>query len=282
MSEWRDDPHSGRRVRVAPGRDERPSDFHQDAAPKRCPFCAGSEADTPRESDRLEGADGRWLARSVANLYPAVEDDDGAHEVVIESPRHVTRFIDLTTEEAAAAVTMWSRRIAHWRRDPRFSYQLVFKNEGRAAGASLEHVHSQVVAMVDAPRAVADRPPQRSMDETRLVAEESGLVAYCPPAPRFALETWLEPTGDASDAASLAGEDAERVARLLQKLLRKIESLGAMAINLLVHAGVSQPWRIEIAPRTAVIAGFELATGLWINPVSPEIAAARLREPMRE
>lgn len=271
MGEWREDPRLNRRVRIAPRRDDRPNDFSDATSQARCPFCAGAESDTPSEIDRIGGESG-WTTRVVRNLYPAFDGDDGAHEVVIESPQHKTRFVDLSEEEGTGAVSMWARRIAHWRSDPRFDYQLVFKNEGPAAGASLAHVHSQVVALPHVPEAARRVVEPASTTSGVVVHETAEVAVFCPPAPRFVFETWITGPGDFVQA------DPAIVARLLQQTLRAIGAeIEKLAFNLGVHAPAGGPWRIEITPRVAAVAGFELATGQWINTVTPEDAAARLR-----
>ncbi|MEO1497624.1 MAG: DUF4931 domain-containing protein [Planctomycetota bacterium] len=272
-----------RRVRVAPRRNERPSDYE---APRdaRCPFCLGAEADTPPELDRIgagqgeHDGDGGWLARVVPNRYPAFEAPDGEHEVIVESPRHTERFTDLTPAEATAAVRMWARRLAHWRDTPRYGYQLVFKNEGPAAGASLAHTHTQVVALPDRPTT-----PQPTLPAGELVVLESvGFVVGAATAPRFAYETTVYAADATHDFASLADDTtaASDLATLLRATITAVRSAsGVDAYNLMVHLTPDgdSAWRIDIAPRSAVAAGFELATGLWINTTPPETAAERVR-----
>lgn len=275
MGEWRNDPSTGRRVRIAPARAARPSDFGRTAPRRACPFCAGSEDETPPESDRIAGADGGWLCRVVPNRYPAFDDADGRQEVIIESPRHTTRFTDLTADEATAAVTMWARRVRHWRAAEGFGEAWLFKNEGPLAGASLEHTHSQIVALPK--RAAAEPRPAARPAET--ILRDDALVAACPAAPRFAYESWIH-AASPSDRFDELATDAARaaaVAALLQRLLAATaRASGVEAYNLmLIDDGTA--WRLELTPRSAVLAGFELATGWWINAVPPERAAASLR-----
>lgn len=274
-SRWIVSADGRRRVRIAPRRDERPSDYapHEQ---RRCPFCSGSEADTPPELDRIEGPDG-WLARAVPNRYPAFESPDGEHEVIIESPRHACRFVDLSPDEATAAVQIWARRIAHWRADARYAYQLVFKNEGPAAGASLEHTHSQVVAL---PEAVSTPLPVAS---NGLVFDRGAhFLAEAASAPRFACESLVRPTDTTHDFVGLA-DDPLQAAELARRIVRTLNAVrsasGVAAYNLTVNAPADgSAWWIEITPRSAVTAGFELATGMWINATPPEVAAERIAE----
>lgn len=274
---WLNDPLTGRTVRFAPGRAERPSDFSRSNAPQRCPFCAGAEADTPDELDRVVGPDGEWLTRVVPNAYPIVTGTDGAHEVVIESPRHVQRFAELTEAEATAALQSWAKRIAWHRESGPFDYTLLFKNEGPAAGASLEHVHSQIVALPEAPPAVQRLwqafPTAGIASTASHVVIDSPVRAVVPPAPRSPGEVWLLPGQE-------IGMDSPEVVQTLSKLLR---AMGLAAFNLVLQVPPRSfsrnlgTWWLELVPRTASVAGFELATDCWINPEPPAVTADRLR-----
>jgi UDPglucose--hexose-1-phosphate uridylyltransferase len=291
VSSWRFDTLNQRAVRIAPARAERPSDFGSEAGTRRCPFCAGAEADTPAEVDRVDDAAGQWLTRVVPNQYPAVDGADGVQEVVIESPRHVRRLVDLTDDELAAAVACWARRLLYWRRGGRFDYALLFKNEGPAAGASLQHVHSQLIALPTAPASAAAmwdavRRGDLPQGESAIV-ETATWELVSPAAPRFAYECWWRPKAGEMSLESLAdGVGAGELAQNLRRIVAAVTTLGRCdAYNLIVQVPpaslaceVGDRWWIEVVPRSAGIAGLELATGLWVNPVGPEEAAQRLVE----
>lgn len=284
---WRYDELTDRTVRLAPERDSRPSDFGSGhGATRRCPFCAGAESDTPAHWLRIDDARGDWLTRVVPNLYPIVEPPDGVHEVVVESPRHVRRFVDLTDDEAGAAAAAWFDRIAAIRRDG-YEYALLFKNEGRLAGATLEHVHSQAVGLSPTPDTV--EALWRRVGEARLVGladvwQEDGWRVIAPRAPRVAYEAWLAPLSDGPSADELSRDRsvAARLGRLLQRVVGAATGLArSEGLNLVLHAPPAPhaaPWWIEVMPRRGLAAGFELATGVWINSVDPETAAAKLKE----
>ncbi len=292
MSTWRFDSLNQRKVRIAPARALRPNDFGGPAEKKRrCPFCGGSEADTPPEVDRIADSAGAWSARAIPNQYPTVDGADGVQEVIIESPRHVSRLGELTDEELTAAVTCWARRLVHRRHEGRFDYLLLFKNEGPAAGASMQHVHSQLMALPTAPAQAAAmwdavRRGDLPQDES-CVVRTAAWELMSPTAPRFAYECWLRPRGGQMPLEALAeGEGAGELARQLRRIVAAVINLGGCdAYNLIVqvppvsHASdVGDRWWIEVVPRSAGIAGLELATGLWVNPVGPEEAARRLAE----
>lgn len=291
MSFWRFDSLNRRAVRIAPARAERPSDFAGESVLRRCPFCAGAEADTPTEVDRMDDAAGRWLTRVVPNQYPAADGPDGVQEVIIESPRHVRRLVDLTDDELAATVTCWARRLLHWRRGGRFDYALLFKNEGPAAGASLQHVHSQLIALPTAPASTAAMweavlRSDASQDESPIV-ETTTWKLVSPVAPRFAYECWWRPkAGEMTLEALTGGVGASGLAQSLRRIVAAVTNRSRCdAYNLIVQAPpaslareVGSRWWIEVVPRSAGIAGLELATGLWVNPVGPEEAARRLAD----
>lgn len=266
-------------MRLAPGRDERPNEFRS-RSESRCPFCAGSEESTPQELDRIEGGAGGWLARSVPNLYPAFEGADGAQEVLIESPRHTTRFADLTSEEATAAVQLWARRIKAASQEQERRFLLLFKNEGPEAGASMAHTHSQLLALSEPPPGLIGHPPASYLEP---IIEADGLRITSPQAPRMAYEVVIEPTQDVGYEGLREAAAAARLAGLLQSLVAGIGAVnGSPSYNLMLHTKnqtpEGPPWWIEVLPRSAVAAGLEMATGLWINTVSPKDCVARLRE----
>jgi UDPglucose--hexose-1-phosphate uridylyltransferase len=253
--------------------------------------------------------DGHWRVRVVPNKFPAVALDEssaaGAHEVFIESARHVDRISALSVAEFADVLDAYRERLAHWRTSGRFEYGLVFKNLGAAAGASLAHVHSQLMALPQLPPPVAAefKRAQQSLAEhgacpycrliederrtkERIVLEGDGLIAFCPYASLQPCEVWLMPTSHEpwfERRPQPSGDDS--LAEMLHSLLARVEAiLPRPAYNLLVRTAPWQDaaadcghWRIEILPRTNPIAGFELATQIYINPLSPTRAAQQLR-----
>lgn len=285
MPEIRTDPVSGHRVILAPERARRPDEFGM-AATGPCVFCPGREAETPPELQRLAGPEG-WRARVVPNKYPALDaPSGGAHEVVVESSRHVSSFAALAEAEVVDVLGLWRDRLRALRSSGRYACGIVFKNEGAAAGASLEHVHSQVLALPAAPPGdvaeggacalCADRDPARR------VLERGPYEARVPFAPRFSHEVRIVPRAHAPRFEE--AEDLPVLAGLLREVLGRIAGLlGAPAYNLVVHTapfrgGDAFHWRIDLLPRTARPGGFEWGTGMFINTALPEQAAQGLRE----
>jgi len=170
MPELRKDPIVGRWVIISTERGRRPSDFGRTVAPKHagfCPFCMGNELKTPpevfavRENGTLPDSPG-WRVRVVSNKFPALQIEGdlnrkaegiydkmngiGAHEVIIETPDHTASLSDLPSSHISAVLEAWRQRMVDLEKDTRFEYVSVFKNHGEAAGASLEHPHSQLIA----------------------------------------------------------------------------------------------------------------------------------------
>lgn len=329
MSEFRKDPVSGRSVIIAAGRAKRPG--HRGAAAsaaeaETCPFCAGNEAMTPPEvfADREPSDEpdrSGWRVRVVPNKYPALAADAaprptagelyetlngiGIHEVIIESPDHLTDLTQLSEAQIVRVLNAYRQRLRHWRSDRRWRYFLLYKNQGEGAGATLEHVHSQFIALPSVPQAVEEQIGRmkrhyertgrciycRLIDEEiehgeRLAARHEDIIVLCPFAPRFAYETWILPTAH----AALFEESSEGVTVSLARTLRDILSrlngaLGRPPFNLVLHTapvdeaeGGYYHWRLEILPQLARAAGFEWGTGMHINPVAPEAAARLLRD----
>ena len=170
MPELRKDPVVGRWVIIATERARRPSDFAAEPVRPRasvCAFCEGHESQTPPEILAGRAPDGRpngpgWSYRVVPNKFPALRIEGelepageglfdrmngvGAHEVVIETPQHGASLAGLSVDAVADVLFAFRERMLDLKKDPRFAYVLVFKNHGEAAGASLEHPHSQLIA----------------------------------------------------------------------------------------------------------------------------------------
>jgi UDPglucose--hexose-1-phosphate uridylyltransferase len=180
MPELRKDPVVGRWVIVSTERAKRPSDFRvasEERKPGPCAFCEGHEAETPPEvyAVRREGTlpdTPGWDVRVVPNKYPALGIEGelnpegvgmcdmmngvGAHEVIVDTPEHGKDLADLPEEHIAKVMRTYCQRIVDLSGDDRFKYVLIFKNQGRAAGASLQHAHSQLIATPITPKRVRE------------------------------------------------------------------------------------------------------------------------------
>ena len=160
MEEIRTDPISGRRVLIAEGRAARPSDYTssnkstlQPTSASNCPFCAGAEQQTPAPTQVVNDSADNWQVRVIPNKYPAVttnvEISDpqsaqppfsspqqayGAHEVVIESPRHFHNLTELSVEQLAVVLQVYRDRLQHWSNDQQIQYVQIFKTMATQQG----------------------------------------------------------------------------------------------------------------------------------------------------
>ena len=330
MSELRKDPIVGRWVIIAKIRADRPQNLFDAALPvladSECPFCEGNESQTPSEicacAQRAARRDRPgWRLRVVPNKFPALEIEGdlsrrdlgiyhmmrgvGAHEVIIESPRHLISTTQLAGDELRDVLCIYRDRLLDLKQDTRLVYGMVFKNVGAAAGDSLEHAHSQLIVTPIVPISVVeeiagsveffphrgrcvfcDMIDQELGSKERIVVDSPGFVAFCPFAARFPFETWIVPTAHASHYETLSRAQSEELAGVLQRVLEKIETaLDRPAYNYIVHTAPFDTfaldhyhWHIEIIPRVTKTAGFEWGTGFYINPVPPEEAATFMRE----
>lgn len=329
MSELRKDPVTGRWVIISSERGRRPSDF-QEAPPKRkggfCPFCAGNEKFTPpeilayREPGTAPNSTG-WSLRVVPNKFPALKIEGnldktgiglfdkmngiGAHEVIIETPSHEATMATLPERKIEDILWAYRDRVIDLKKDARFQSILIFKNEGEAAGASLEHSHSQLIALPIIPRQVAeeiegsrlyynykerciycDIVRQETYSEERSVAENEHFLAIAPFAARFPFETWIIPKNHNSCFDEAQPWEYSSLARILKNLLLKMDKvLNVPPYNYIIHTcPLRSPmrefyhWHLELIPKLVRIAGFEWGSGFYINPTSPEEAAKFLRE----
>lgn len=319
MPHFRTDPLTGRRVVIAQGRAGRPNEFvklsPQELSTTRlddCPFCAGNEAQTPPALMQL-GVGNDWRCRVAPNKYPVCAPPEehgrpntlaGAHEVVIECRDHLQNSTQLGKQGLANVLGVWAARLNHWRTDERFPFRMVFRNVGPSAGASLSHLHSQLVALpqisqqqelehrnvlaTDNPVSAWRQWLNAQLDgDHRLIAQSESFVVFCPRVPRGPFEfsvmpqqrsPWFE--DDLSEPAA-----QQQLAALLQPVLERLEQrILPAGYNMVLHTAPNAAeyadlawWRLEVLPRTASLAGFELGTGVYLSTMSPEDAAAELR-----
>jgi UDPglucose--hexose-1-phosphate uridylyltransferase len=269
--------------------------------------------------------DDSWRIRVVENKFPALSDDGeedwardveapepysgttgfGVHEVIVETPIHDQVLADFSPEHASLLVDAYVDRIRTWREDGRFASCLLFRNYGKAAGASLYHVHTQFIAMPRVPDVIV-----RELGNFSQYAGESGRCVLCDAmgaddrdgriifddgitvvhspwaapvpyfmriAPRACTETLADATAEqrASFGASLVA-----AAKALRGLV------GDAAFNVVVHdapysaqhAGLPYHWHADVVPRTVQLAGFEWGTGVFLNVMDPDAAAVALKE----
>lgn len=202
--------------------------------------------------------------RVFPNLYPAFE----RQEVVVHSPEHVRSVAELDEERLRLVAEAWRLR----REAEPAGYLHALVNEGREAGASREHTHSQLVWLAGPPD-----DTQHRVDRERwsVVTERDGLVLACPYASRLPYELVLAPAEPRGGAFADPLLPAALV--LLGEAVRRLRATDPdVPLNAWLHD--SADWHLEVLPRRAVLAGVELGAGIYVNPVPPEEAAERLRE----
>ncbi len=273
----------------APERAKRPGAAKAELEPpsvqelEECPSCQGREDRTPPETFALAPA-GRepdspgWQIRVVPNLYPALEHQ----EVVVHTPRHVRSTGELTEDELPPIATAWHLRLQA-ARTAGFSFPYLLVNEGREAGASLSHSHSQLVWLKTAPPEVTAELPRLQEGECALcevllgeeleIAIDGDISLRAAVAGRVPYELLIAPRAHAPDPGQ---EDLARALALLRRAVLSLRAQeGPVPLNAWLHTGAH--WHFEILPRLTVFAGLELGAGLYVNWLPPEDAAVRLR-----
>ncbi len=204
--------------------------------------------------------EGDWKVRVVPNLYPAL----ARQEVVVHSRRHIRSIAEAEDEELELIADAWRRRATD---QPGYVFPLI--NEGREAGASLPHSHSQLVWL-------PSQLPTRKRPRGETVLESNGLVVSCPWASRVPFETVIAPFEP--EPHGLASPELPGALRLLAHVVRRLHTLeGLLPLNAWLEHDETD-WRLVLFPRLNTLAGLELGGGIYVNTVPPEEAAVRLRE----
>lgn len=228
----------------------------------------------------------------------------GHHEVIIEGEEHTRSVSELSSDRMQEVVSVYRERFRALSAVSGLESAVLIKNVGIEAGASIEHSHSQLIATPLLPPALelelqsanewrrqgrgciwCSIIQEERAREERVVFEEGGLIALCPWASRFPYETWVLPSTHASHFERASDADVVELAACIQRLTHAIEScLHRPPYNYVVHSApfptresLDYHWRLSLLPRITRAAGYEQATGLYINPLLPEVAAAELR-----
>jgi len=326
---------------MRPKKAEAPLARDSRALVESCPFCRGNEAMTP-PAIAAYPASGDWNIRIVQNLYPVLGDDReqpnlnlglhqtidgyGRHEVIIDHHNHGITIHEMSETHLTQLLSVYRERMQQlYASNARLRYVFVFKNYGPAAGASIAHSHSQIIAMPVVPDNVQaevtnslryyqknqrcifcalidealtfeavlyDRESgeiRRKIDVGQFVIERGQkFIAIKPFASRFEWEMHILPLAHQSDFLNIPAEDIDDLARVLRRSMARLDAvLGNAQYNYFLHSlphgadysdcHASYHWHIEICPRTSIPSGFELGSGLFVNTIGPEAAAARLR-----
>lgn len=311
MVELRKDYLLERYVLIAAERSKRPDEFKQEKVSNSnkkmlCVFCPGNEGMTPNEVYRL-GSHNHWEIRVIPNKYKAVgignpnlqthndfftfADGVGEHELLIETPYHSKQLADMNVDRMADVFRTYAFRIKELCRIDGVKYVAVFKNHGSEGGTSIVHSHSQIIAYNLVPVAI-----QRKEDAVKKFMELKGACPYCrilniektsyrsvhenetfvcftPYASRYAFEVWFFPKRHVTSVTDLTEKELLDLCGMLKKVLLRLKALNA-SYNFYLQEGVDKMhFHIELCPRLAKWAGFELCTETIINTMPPEDAA---------
>ncbi len=272
---------------------------------KTCFFCPGNEHTTPPEIGRLE-EHGKWKIRWFPNKFPAVklEGDPvirtdnsfftfsagyGMHEVIAETPDHDKQLWDLPEDHLYQLLHVYKDRINALSGQDNIKYVILFKNNGREAGTSLAHSHTQIVSLNKIPGLVQekinairkyDSCPYCSIIEIeknsfRRCFENDTFIAFTPYASRFNYEISIFPKAHLKNLNEMSQEEFKDLASIMKKVLDKLRQINA-PYNFYLHYSPDNEdlhFHIEFTPRFANWAGFEFSSNDIINSVSPEEAA---------
>lgn len=326
MSEMRFNPITRDWVIVAPGRSQKPNDYRaaaKERSPRpghraNCPFCVGNEE--PVELSRVNAADGSWRARVIPNKFPALVGcpdlqrttngtfrsmlAGGAHEVVIEHPRHDLTLAQMEPTHLAMVFRLYRERYAALRQNPCIESIIIFKNHGERAGTSLEHPHSQIAAAPVISPSVRIRLEEASRhydedgeclycrvlkDEVeageRVLETSEHFVGFVPYAALSPYHIWVFPRRHLSSYDDTSDAEIEDLARIVSRVLRRLYvALGDPDYNFSIRSAPTSEaashyyhWYFAIVPRVSHVAGFELGSGMYINSLRPEESAEILR-----
>lgn len=286
-----------------------------------CPFCPGNERELPEVLLELGDGVGGWSVRVVPNRFPALTPAAGGdptaagplrcapafgvHEVVVESPRHDQPLGALPPAAAGRVIEAYCRRYRELAARPGVRAVFVFRNHGAAAGRSLSHPHSQIVATGLLPAALSARRERlrafhraagrclvctlldaEAADGRRLLFMDDRFAGFVPYAAEVPAEIWIVPRRHTPDFGEITEAEKTALAVALTHALARLRAtLHDPDYNFAIHSlpaasrreAPALHWFLQIQPRLTIAAGFEMASGMRVNPSLPEGDAARLR-----
>ncbi len=288
-----------------------------------CPFCRGNEDEAPpsiaawnKDGGLLSPSDdpASWSTRIVPNKYPSLSEEegsphcgpyqcstiDGMQELIIPTPRHVTSLSELSVQELEISLKASQERIGTLCEFDDIRHLMLFMNCRMDAGASLEHIHFQLMGSPLISPYMQQRMDRNDENvrnrgenlittllnwelekQTRILKVTENFVMFCPFASRFSFQVWIVPTNPRLPWSSQLIDFNSELAGLCRTYVKKLEQLlENPAYNLLLNLTPkcqlpNDHWFIEIFPRVNRMAGYEIGTDIWVNPVPPETAARR-------
>jgi UDPglucose--hexose-1-phosphate uridylyltransferase len=286
-------------VIIAPGRAHRPDAPTGHGEDHLTEKPGGSGIEDALAIIEIPGPDGNWAVKVVTNKFPAVSPEwpkaFGYHEIVVDTPAHSTEFSSLPIWHIELILQAYRRRITSLLQLNTINYVSVFKNDGRSAGASLNHSHSQIVALPLIPPAIQAEAngaqAHRSQHEgncpwcdaiawelnqkVRIIYEDNYIVAFAPYASRAGYEAWILPRHHRHRLADLKPDETHSLAVVLKLITSHLDSI-QLSYNLILQDALPDTddhFSIKIQPRWSLWAGFELGTDIIINTIAPEAAA---------
>ena len=327
MAEIRQNPITKEWVIIATERAKRPDQFVATKEKKKlpafdpkCPFCPGNEQLTPPEVHSVAGPNG-WQVRVVPNRFSALSREGdpvrrnegllkrtvngvGIHDVIVETPDHSKTIALLRPAEVESIIRCYKTRYFAVTDDPRVELVTIFKNHGEAAGTSLEHPHSQLIATPIISPQVRNRLEEalRWYDEFgacifcqmllseledggRLVVQTEHFVSFVPYASLSPFHMWIFPRRHMASFGEIQEPEISDLARNLQETLARLYyGLDNPDFNYTIRTAPSESryvkyyhWYISLVPRLTRVAGFEIGSGFFINTTIPESNAEFLR-----
>jgi UDPglucose--hexose-1-phosphate uridylyltransferase len=227
----------------------------------------------------------------------------GCHEVLVESPNHSDHPSDTELPQLVRVINAYKDRLSEIAQKPYVQYVQIFRNHGLEAGASLSHAHSQIIATPFIPTIVNKEHAasknyytqhgqcvfcdllQKESKTQRLVNDNEHFTVFAPYASVQPMEFWIIPKRHAANFLSLTAEETEAFAETLKATLKGLKDLvNDPPYNYGFHLAINKDaedyyhWHLEVYPQLAIWAGFEKSTGMYINTVTPETAAAELKK----
>lgn len=277
MAKYVPDIVSRRWVIISSNRIARPDEnISSTVGKERCPFCPGNENQTKNEVYRIgdgEADKPGWEVRVIPNKYPITD----FHEVVIHSPDNEKELHHLPLKHIGKVFQAYKQRYNFYRGKGQV---IIFCNQGREAGASIKHPHSQLVVI----------PSQINLDTLKreprnnMVEENKYFNIYCPDFSQWPYEVWIAPKDEGTVFGDITDEQIIDLCELFQKVMKRLEGIHnknkktpdeEFSYNFFIHP--KETWYIRIIPRFVYRAGFELGTGLSVNITDPADAARELR-----
>ncbi len=299
----------GREVVFTAERAARPHDFSKvryikTQNPQDCFFCPGNEAKTPPEIEHVPagnnqkiargGKSAYWKTRCFENKFPSVRPQwaraYGYHEIMLETPRHDLSVSEIGLDSWVEFLKLAGRRMAAHMKDPKIKYTIVFKNEGRDAGASLEHTHSQIVSLPFVPSQMKKYSKSHAKEialnlkqKENIFYENGGFACFCPETSQFHYEAWVVPKKLIGGLDSMQGREIENLADAMLAALSRLDKITTFAPYNIAYIMAPKGARgfrmsVRIMPRLATWAGFEMGCGAVMNSILPDMAAKDYRD----